>query len=318
MNEYVNKNLIRNTILLLGLNMSVGQGLAQEQQSPIQAEPLPQLAQEVPPPPSFIDRRTRSERIALANPFSISQHRFNYVLPYSHIDNPNQIGNTNETSGNIDNSEAKYQISVKMPIYLQDDQKEGLFFGFTAVSFWQIYNSDISKPFRETNYEPEVFYDWSSDYHVLGYRFNALRLGVNHQSNGQSQLRSRSWNRIFTSLLFSDEDSFYFVKAWYRLKEDAKADPLDPIGDDNPDITHYLGHFELGYGTRMGKFKLFSQIRNNLKTSENRGSIEINLTYPINTRYELLLHYFNGYGDSLIDYNRHQQRIGLGVQLSFL
>jgi phospholipase A1 len=314
----VNKILIRNYILLLGLNLIMGQGLAQEQAPPAPEEPIVAQPEVVPPPPSIIDRRMRSEKIALANPFSISQHRFNYVLPYTHIDNPNQIGNTNETSGNIDNSEAKYQISVKMPIFLQDDQKDGLFFGFTAVSFWQVYNSDISKPFRETNYEPEVFYDWSSDYHVLGYRFNALRLGVNHQSNGQSQLRSRSWNRIFGSLLFSDEDSFYFIKAWYRLNEDVKTDPLDPIGDDNPDITHFLGHFELGYGVQFGEFRLFSQIRNNLKSSDNKGSIEINLTYPINTRYELLLHYFNGYGDSLIDYNRHQQRIGLGVQLSFL
>jgi phospholipase A1 len=31
-----------------------------------------------------------------------------------------------------------------------------------------------------------------------------------------------------------------------------------------------------------------------------------------------LMQYFNGYGDSLVDYNRHQQRIGFGIQLKFI
>ena len=271
-----------------------------------------------PPPTTIVDKRMQLEEKNLSNPLAITQHRLNYVLPYSHISNPNQIGNTQESTGAIDNNEAKYQISVKMPIYVQDDLNGGLVFGFTAVSFWQIYNNDISKPFRETNYEPEIFYNWRSDFHLLGYRFNAMQLGINHQSNGQSQLRSRSWNRLFGSVLFSDYDSFYFIKAWYRIKEDEKLDPLDAIGDDNPDITHFLGHFEFGYGAAFGKFKLFTRIRNNLKSSDNKGSIELNLSYPLNDKYEVLLQYFNGYGDSLIDYNRHQQRFGLGVQLSFL
>ena len=42
------------------------------------------------------------------------------------------------------------------------------------------------------------------------------------------------------------------------------------------------------------------------------------MTYPLSDRYEILLQYFNGYGDSLIDYNRSQERIGLGFQLTFL
>jgi len=270
-----------------------------------------------------VEKRIKSDRQALLDPFVITQYKRNYILPVSYINSPNQIGNDDFSSDKIDHTEAKYQLSVKMPVYLANDEDlQGLFFGFTAVSFWQVYNNAISKPFRETNYEPEIFYNFDTEFSVFGYKFNGAQLGFNHQSNGQNQLRSRSWNRLWASMLFSSQNSYYFLKSWYRLPEEDKQDELDPTGDDNPDITHFLGHFELGYGTRfntgLGEFGFHTQIRNNLKTSDNKGSIELNLSYPINDRYEILLQYFNGYGDSLIDYNRHQQRIGLGIQLSFL
>ena len=99
------------------------------------------------------------------------------------------------------------------------------------------------------------------------------------------------------------------------MPEEDKAFELDPTGDDNPDITSYIGRGEFGYGFDFGKVNILAKITNNLSFSKNRGSIELNLTYPINKRYDWLLQYFNGYGDSLIDYDRHQQRIGLGIQL---
>ncbi|WP_332874303.1 phospholipase A [Bowmanella yangjiangensis] len=268
---------------------------------------------------TLVTERLVSDKAALVNPYAITQHKPNFLLPVSYQKNPNQLGDDGFSQGNIDHMEAKFQISVKMPVYRPDEQQslEGVYFGFTAKSHWQVYNSEISKPFRETNYQPEVFYNFDTDLKLLGYRFNLAQVGIEHQSNGQNQLRSRSWNRIYGSLLFSDEDSFYYLRAWYRIKEDEKDDPLDPRGDDNPDITHFLGHMEVGYGTQMGNFKLMTMIRNNLKTSDNKGSIELNLTYPLNNRYEVLLQYFNGYGDSLIDYNRHQQRISLGIQLAY-
>ncbi|WP_088330558.1 phospholipase A [Lacimicrobium sp. SS2-24] len=268
---------------------------------------------------NLVKKRMEADLSSQSNPYSFTQHRLNYLLPFSYQSNPNQMAENGLSEGNIDHFEAKFQISIKMPVHLvnREESTEGLYFGFTAMSLWQVYNSEISKPFRETNYEPELFYNFETKLKILGYRFNLAQIGINHQSNGQNQLRSRSWNRLYGSLLFSDETSFYYLKAWYRFKEDEKEDPLDPQGDDNPDITHYLGHFELGYGTRLGNFNLITLLRNNFKTSDNKGSIEVNLSYPISDRYEILLQYFNGYGDSLIDYNRHQQRISLGVQLAY-
>lgn len=271
--------------------------------------------EEPPKAPDFIlTKREASESQLLSNFFSISQHGLNYLVPISYISDPNPIGVTELDFDNVDNIETKYQVSMKLPIYLKEDSVTGLYIGFTNVSYWQVYNNEASRPFRENNYEPEVFYNWQTDYQFLGIKFNQARFGFNHQSNGQSGLVSRSWNRIFASALFSDVDSIYYLKVWYRVPEDEKVTLDSAVGDDNPDITRFLGNFELGYGKKVGNFNILALLRNNLR-SDNKGSIDLNISYPINERYDLVLQYFNGYGDSLIDYNRHQERFGIGIQL---
>ena len=267
---------------------------------------------------SALDARLEGDKEALDNVFAITQHRQNYLLPYTYVSSPNALGNEDLTDDNVDNTEAKFQVSAKLPLYLEETGFDGLYFGFTLTSFWQLYNSEVSKPFRETNYEPEIFWQETADYSVLGYKFNTFQVGFNHMSNGQSGIRSRSWNRIFASIVFSDDDDIYYLKTWYRIPEDEKEDPTDPTGDDNPDIQDFYGRMEFGYGRKIGAFKMMALLRNNLDFSDNRGSIQLDLTYPISDRYDVLIQYFNGYGDSLIDYNRSQERIGIGFQLQFL
>lgn len=271
---------------------------------------------------SILDKRILADQQINANPFSLAQHKVNYLLPFSYATNPNPIAQQDLNNDNIDNIEAVFQISTKIPIYIDtNDELEtlsGLYFGFTARSFWQVYNKEVSKPFRETNYEPEIFYRWQADLSFFDTRFNTLQIGINHQSNGQSGLRSRSWNRVIFSALFSDIDSAYYISTWWRIPEDDKVSIDDPTGDDNPDINDFIGRVEFGYAFQMGEVEVFTRLRNNLKRTDNRGSIQLNMTYPLSQRYDVLLQYFNGYGDSLIDYNNHQSRVSLGVQLRFL
>ncbi len=267
---------------------------------------------------SILDDKERADSSANRNPFAITQHRFNYLLPVSYVDSPNTITLDGLNDENVDRYEAKFQVSVQLPLYLQERENNGVFFGFTSTSFWQVYNSEISKPFRETNYEPEVFYQWSPKWDVFGFKFNGAQIGFNHMSNGQDGLKSRSWNRIIATALFSDEDAAYYLKTWYRLPEDEKVDEFDPTGDDNPDILDYYGRVELGFAYKIGNIDLYARVRNNLSFNDNRSGIELNFTYPIDERYDVLLQYFNGYGDSLIDYDRHLQRVSLGVMLRFI
>ncbi|QTH63549.1 phospholipase A [Psychrosphaera ytuae] len=265
----------------------------------------------------ILHKKERLERRALANPFTLLQHRRNYILPVTYATNPSSTAVQGLTPENIDNFEAKFQLSIKMPIFNQENGS-GLYAAFTAVSFWQVYNADASKPFRETDYEPEVFYSFKNEYELLGVPFNELRLGFNHQSNGQDLFNSRSWNRLYVQALIDIDDTYYALKVWWRIPENEKDDELDPTGDDNPDITDYLGNFEFEVGHQYKHYHFFAKWRNNLDFSENRGAIELNFNYQFTEKYKVLIQYFNGYGDSLIDYNRHQQRLGIGVQLNFI
>jgi len=80
------------------------------------------------------------------------------------------------------------QISIKAKL------AEGLLFGYgdvwagyTQSSRWQVYNAEISRPFRETNCEPEAMLVFGTDYHLLGLHGRMLGLSLNHPSNGRGQ-----------------------------------------------------------------------------------------------------------------------------------
>jgi phospholipase A1 len=265
----------------------------------------------------ILDKRIEAERQSHDNPFIITQHRANYILPYTYSTDPSQENYTFFGDEPMDNAEAKYQLSIKAPLYSADDESlEGLYFAFTLKSWWQVYNSDISAPFRETNYEPELFYLWAPSYELGGLDIVGLQLGANHQSNGRTNPLSRSWNRIVGTVIAETENFYYVTKVWYRLPEDEKDDPANPVGDDNPDILDYMGNFEFTVGTRVKDLELSLMLRNNLSTSNNRAYYELNAAYPLTKRFDLLLQYANGYGESLIDYDYKIERFGIGIQFA--
>lgn len=97
--------------------------------------------------------------------------------------------------------------------------------------------------------------------------------------------------------------------------KDEKTDPYQASGDDNPNIEDYVGNAEfIGvYGVDEHRFTL--TLRSNLQDID-RGSAELTWSYPIVGNLRLYTQYFNGYGESLIDYNYHNQRIGIGISLN--
>lgn len=264
---------------------------------------------------AILNRYVAAEKAIFSFSGSFVGHRPMYILPFSYMKNANReptnprLGATDYDYG-IDNQEAKYQISFKVPLLTGWlDDRTTLWFGYTQKSFWQVYNTDDSAPFRETNYEPEVFVRYETNYDLGPGRLNGVTLGFNHESNGQSEPRSRSWNRIVGSAAYSYDRWLFILQPWYRLPEDDSE-------DDNEDIERYLG-----YANYMAIYKwsedrtLSMKLMNNLR-SDNKTSIELGYSFPMGDTIKGYVHYYNGYGESLIDYNERIQRIGIGIMLN--
>lgn len=276
-------------------------------------------AKEKPVKPGLISERLNKESQTQFEPYVITPHRMNYMLPAytTNAINKQPYENIAGYQENLAEIEAKYQLSFKVPL-LQDDlfiDGDALYFGFTVQAWWQIYADNISKPFRETNYQPEMFYMAPLNWHPFGGNTGFI-LGAEHQSNGRTQGLSRSWNRIYGQFLFEKDNFALSFRPWSRVSEKAKESPLDPKGDDNPDIADFMGHFELGMLYQWNEMELMFQGRRNFST--HNGAVELGLTFPLWGKLKGYATAFNGYGESLIDYNHKQTRFGIGIALNDL
>lgn len=265
---------------------------------------------------SLVDRHRMLESVADANPYTIVPYKPNYiVMTYNDKVNEEPYNLTNDEE--VDRVEAKFQVSLKIPLVKNlFGTDTALTAAYTQQSWWQVYNSDISAPFRETNYEPEIWIDWwGLEYELFGFRGRNLRFAFNHQSNGRGGDLSRSWNRVYLSTVLEAENLVVVPRVWYRIPEDDKDYPGDPSGDDNPDIEKYLGYGDITAAYKFNQHTFSMLLRNNLR-SDNKGGVQLDWSFPLTDNLRGYVQYFNGYGESLIDYDAYTQRIGLGVQLT--
>lgn len=266
----------------------------------------------------LVTQRIYQEGKTKFNPYVITPHKKNYIIPVTFTDNINREvyqGTKKDWSTEIESAEAKYQLSIKVPLSYGDMFTEGdeIFFGMTLQSWWQIYSSGISKPFRETNYQPEFFYLAPLSWKPFGAN-TGYAIGIEHQSNGRSTEISRSWNRAYVNFLFEKGDFAFSIKPYYRFDEDKKEYEGDPDGDDNPDIMDYMGYFDAAMVYKYDELEFTMLIRRNFATS--KGAAELGFTFPLWGRLRGYAQYYTGYGESLIDYNHKQNRIGIGLALT--
>ena len=259
--------------------------------------------------------RLALEKISQFNPFVLTPHRRNYLLPYSYWSNP-RSNNPLIADDELQSQEVKFQVSLKAPLLEDFWYDATLYFSFTAVSWWQLYNQDLSRPFRETNYEPEIFIARPANWQFGPVDSELVSFGYWHQSNGRDVPVSRSWDRLFVSYVFRTGSWYVSVKPWWRIPEDQSYPVTSPKRDDNPDIERYLGHFDLNIIKPMGNHVFELLLRNNLRRDNNKGSGQIEYSFPINSRFKGMVQVFTGYGDSLINYNDYETRLSLGILLT--
>ena len=265
---------------------------------------------------AFSKRLIEDDENAL-RPFTLMAHKPNYILlgTYNNdgFDPTLHQEQYDDSSMTFDKIESQFQLSFKFPLVINFLNKNiDLFAAYTNLSFWQVYNDELSSPFRETNHEPEAWVQFKPEgFEKFGIKNTWNRIGYVHQSNGQGGVLSRSWNRIYFSMLFEKDNFTLSIKPWIRIPEGTET-------DDNPDITDYLGHFHIRMGYKYEDHTFSLMLRNNLESGFSKGSIEAGWSFPL-WKYDFIkgyIHYFSGYGQSLIDYDHYVNSIGFGILLT--
>jgi len=260
-------------------------------------------------PQKPLERRRAREATLLDNPFSLTAYRPNYILPVTYNSKKNvEAFRSAFPDIGMDDVEAKFQISFKAKLW-DISERWNLWAAYTQENWWQVYNDVESAPFRETNYQPEVFVSYAPERDFLGLDVSSLSLGFNHQSNGRGELLSRSWNRIIAGTTIEHGNLVVNPRVWWRIPEDDED-------DDNPQTDDYYGYGDVRLGYNWHDMNFVALLRNNLRSDDNRGAVQLDWTFPLNRRFKGYVQWFYGYGESMIDYDVKTNRIGIGVMMT--
>jgi len=237
--------------------------------------------------------------------FNVSAHNANFFLPFSyrsedsyydlkdhnHDDPPKQL-------------ESEFQVSIKYDVGSNLFNLDEIYtVAYTQKSFWQTYTN--SAYFRETNYNPELFITMPLRVNKFTSGIRGARIGFAHESNGQGGIYERSWNYYYTDLYFQLGFIFMDLKLW------------QPFGslNYNPDLMDYLGYghlrFVVPYKKHIFEVKFKSAFN-------GHNSYDAHYTYPLFGTDDVFIFIkaFQGYGESLIDYQTNVSKLGIGFSIS--
>lgn len=220
--------------------------------------------------------------------------------------------------GPREDSNAKFQVSFKFRFFNDEaglarrfHALEHFYLGYTQTSLWDL--GSPSSPFRDTSYKPRLFYSNPESWHMRDF---PLRLGfeggLGHESNGRGGSESRSINTLYLrpSLVVGAPGD------WQWTFSPTFVDYLNAVN--NADISDYRGYIDL-YSSigKADSWQLAAMLR---KGEGGRWTSQFDLTYPLrsvalgNLNGYLLVQFFDGWGESILDYDRRlpaQYRLGL-------
>jgi phospholipase A1/A2 len=265
--------------------------------------------------PKNLSQRWELDSTATRATFLLTPYKPIYILLGKYSSKPNDQPHSDNNDPEYivpeglpyDNVELKFQLSFKTKV-LQSVLwgSSDLWVAYTQKSFWQIYNADLSRPFREINYEPELILNFPVKFNFLGFKTRMVGMAYNHLSNGKSDPFSRSMNRFIVHAGLERKNWTVYVRAWYIIPEET---------GDNPDISEYVGKSDLSVIYAKNGHVVSFIGGYNFNFNSPRGSAELSWSYPIKNNLKAYLQVSHGYGESLIDYNHSQTTVGLGISL---
>lgn len=218
--------------------------------------------------------------------------------------------------GPSETNDTRIQVSFKYQLFGRAGDtgpgrpwKNRIFLAYTQRMFADV--SRQSNPFRNIDFMPELFYQFQpraiGDGVMLG-----GQAGIRHESNGRAGDSSRSVNTIYVqpvaTLTLGDVPLSVGPRLWVFVGSN----------EDNPRIGHYRGN--TGLFLKLGaEHGLQLSTTSRFNPGSGKGSIDAELSYPLNRLVfpDLNLYLFGqafaGYGENLLDYDRRQTRLRLGI-----
>jgi len=178
---------------------------------------------------------------------------------------------------------------------------------YTNRSFWQFFDLKDSQPFRETNHEPEIWLSWFYDLYIGDFNAEMVWFGYEHQSNGQYYAMSRGWNRAYVDFYFNYHAFSLSIRPWLPLDDGAHE-------DDRFDYATYLGNGAIN-GIYSWRHFDFGVRWDYSFAGLEYGSVTVDLDIPMTDYVSGYVRYFNGYGESLIDFDYRANTLSAGIVL---
>ncbi len=210
----------------------------------------------------------------------------------------------------------RFEFGMKFRLFQNQEnfnKLSPLYFGYSQKSWWDIAES--SAPFKEHNYNPEIFWDFNdtgSEDALLPDEIGTVvdRFGFEHQSNGRDGPQSRSWDRLYAQKTLRLRDDLSLrLKAWQAMNE----------GEENIDITDYLGNGEvqLTYEPNKDLDVIISSTKGHERSKYN---YQLDLVYTMGSWFntKFMVSYYDGYGEALASFDEKTRSLRAGIFIPVL
>lgn len=219
-------------------------------------------------------------------------------------DNYFTVGTTPFRKPTSTNSDVKFQISLSIRLTNAVlPWNSFLFLFYTQKTFWNVFQN--SMPMHDLNFNPGI--GWSKPFFNKGRYAGKLTMLVEHESNGRDGLDSRSWNRVsFYGSTIIDDWLMVHAKFWIPIID----------GENNRDILKYCGIYQSGVvvTTPNKKFSFgLTMVKRSGWNLNFNTILEASWKVHEKSNLNLFAQYYNGYGESLLDYNQFHSRLRVGI-----
>lgn len=225
-------------------------------------------------------------------------------MPYFSLFKDNYFtgGTTIGSKPTSTNSDVKFQLSIaqrltksKLPFDTY------LFLQYTQKAFWNVFQKSF--PMKDLNYNPGIGLG-----HLIVYHNKYIGKGYlmfEHESNGRDSTASRSWNKVTLGAAIALTRNWEVqFKTWIPIVD----------GKYNKDLLKYNGIFQMAanYRTDNRRFNCGLILTKRKTWTSFNTQVELSYKFNNNENQYFFLQYYNGYGESLLEYNKFKSMLRVG------